>query len=485
MSMGWPMWCMLGSVAAVIAVWAILTTEATWIRGGEEEFIISQRFGDEVGVNSTRCHGWGSSETPSNPNIPAIVYSYLVFGHPMRIRLVLENALEYTNANSPIVVHISRPLLLMPVERGGEGGHVPDQDLDWILNQNASRDSRIWVNPSHRFVRRFTGTILAAHLANYEYAKSLYPNLSHVVFMSCDLSLLRNGSEEYVRKHDISFGFGFAGNRYYNLSEWRENIRNIIFSGGITEALRNTYHDKIPSPWKGHMKSPQFQKLISGGLLPKSIKLLNRFAVEGSFYKREFLDSFMTNLKDSGAFEALPRAKNIAAEELWLPSYLLFNKEGQKWLMNTKFSPPIIARMLTGNRKSEEFVSGALGCMLSHPKPPQTLSHVPLAGSGITVIQAQRVYNMTFGVKFVWPRYESDTVLLAREKCPQRDATTVRAFDPFDTRSSKLFTTVDEFFDWGCERRAGLRPLEQLRGLPPRDYLFSHRPMCPDVVVDL
>jgi hypothetical protein len=74
-------------------------------------------------IGGSTIPGGNTTESLAIVKSPAVVLSYLAHGPAMRIRLLVENALEFTRNNTWIVVHISS----LHDTQG-------DQDLDWFIH---------------------------------------------------------------------------------------------------------------------------------------------------------------------------------------------------------------------------------------------------------------------------------------------------------------------------------------------------------------
>eukprot|EP00954_Amorphochlora_amoebiformis_P011741 917792-Amorphochlora_amoeboformis.AAC.2 len=111
-------------------------------------------------LGSRNVHMISYTVSPSTPvrARTLVVFSYLLHGPVMRLRMVLENAKTYLKNDTVVVVHIS----------SGEGvGDTSNIDWRWIQRQN---NTGFYVNPRRLPVRGFTGWVLNAHFTNLEYA---------------------------------------------------------------------------------------------------------------------------------------------------------------------------------------------------------------------------------------------------------------------------------------------------------------------------
>mmetsp|Transcript_8768 Transcript_8768/g.17092 ORF Transcript_8768/g.17092 Transcript_8768/m.17092 type:complete len:509 (+) Transcript_8768:111-1637(+) len=271
-----------------------------------------------------------------------IVMSYLAYGPPMRIRLLIENALTFTRDTTRIVLHISEKYL----HNNSDGRDV---DWEWLVAQNKSDSSRLMINPVSIKVRAFSGLILRGHLHNFNYTKTLMPKGEEFLFcmMSSDSALHRIGVEDYIQKHKISFTLGFSGDRNYDLDQWRETARRRMRQGfdtqkfGVIPTKRMRAYQGTEYYQETVMHTPLWKKLTKAGVIWDlgNASFINQFQHEGTFFPASMLDRFQRMLSDNNIpFQGV----SYFAEEVWLPCYVIKNEH--ELLERFDFAPPLIGR---------------------------------------------------------------------------------------------------------------------------------------------
>jgi len=387
-----------------------------------------------------------------------VVFSYCLFGRSMDIRLSLENALQYTQPNSIIVAHISVHSI--------HGDESQDPDWQWITRENTSISSRIHINPlQNKHVAANTGLILRAHLMNFEYIKSLdAESFSYFVLMSADSALVRTGAEDWIRRHKLSFGLGFSRDRRYDLSTYREKIKDrirssdppIVDQGGDDDLSTCNTPTSRPRPHRmmlvgEHRLSPlrksgiwykNSTKRAHNGVHgdPEHV-CVNFYQHEGTFYPVEVLDRFLDLLRRTNMIETLERAKYFA-EEIWLPSYVLKNE--RSLLLSTPFSPPIVSRFLQTQHQN--------CCMWSYDDLRMVYTdRLPSSPNGL---------DSVFGLKFQWPKWGLSLVLLTAQaaRFDNKTQLCMRCKNPSGENWIDSYT----FSRQRMKRRNELSPLEQL-----------------------
>eukprot|EP00471_Norrisiella_sphaerica_P006508 CAMPEP_0184489674 /NCGR_PEP_ID=MMETSP0113_2-20130426/16097_1 /TAXON_ID=91329 /ORGANISM="Norrisiella sphaerica, Strain BC52" /LENGTH=188 /DNA_ID=CAMNT_0026873235 /DNA_START=352 /DNA_END=915 /DNA_ORIENTATION=+ len=185
------------------------------------------------------------------------------------MRMSIENALDYSEKGTVIVVHINHPHF--------QGSPEEDVDWQWIVRTNATSD-QVFINPESISIRAWTGKILEGMLLNFAYAKKICPKFSHMIIMNGDQVVTRRGMEAWVRKHHISFsGLNYHPDAITNstMENWRADLREQIRDG--TEFPMNTRHS--------------FRFSNASARLGWNLKE-NWYYNEGTFYPREILESF-------------------------------------------------------------------------------------------------------------------------------------------------------------------------------------------------
>jgi len=267
-------------------------------------------------------------------NSGVVALSYLIHGPPMRLRIVVENALKFAEDSTLIIMHISTPPPMFD---------KADPDWTWICETNRT-SPRLFVNPTNYPVRGFTGKVLHTHLLNFEYAKALRA-FDYFVFLSDDCTFHRRGFEDWIRQHRLSFSLGFTAERDYDLDVWRAEIKKNVNNGNFSilteERVLNEdryYTEKI-------MGSGLYQKLGRKGLWhlqvdPKE-RFINHYQLEGSFYPREVIQRFSDLLDSTGLRKELPEVPYFSGE-IWIPCYIL--KHEVNIILHSEFVPAVIGR---------------------------------------------------------------------------------------------------------------------------------------------
>lgn len=324
------------------------------------------------------------------PRESVVAYSYLAFGDAAAIRLLLENALAYTEPSSLLIVHVSQHSEVL-------GDHP---DWEWVRRQNAT--NRVFVNPaSIHGVHANSGTILRGHLLNFELAKSISPKLGFFTLMSGDGTLFRAGSEAWIRAAGLSFGLGFSGARRYDLAEKREAVRSRVRRGHVRVSMRNgertCYGQTI---FNRMMKPGDSARLAAAGLwrpneTDSDAKCINFYQHEGTFYPAAMMARFLALLRRTRLWDALLTTEYFA-EEVWLPNYVLIHE--REALLNLDFSPPLVTRFLSN--ENQECCTWDWGVL-------QRL----FTGANWTDSRSN-AHTATFGIKFQWPKSPPEVAML-------------------------------------------------------------------------
>uniref|UniRef100_A0A7S2TJC6 Uncharacterized protein n=1 Tax=Lotharella oceanica TaxID=641309 RepID=A0A7S2TJC6_9EUKA len=271
-----------------------------------------------------------------------VVMSYLAYGPPMRMRILIDNATEHTKSSTKILLHISEKT----IHKNCQG---VDVDWEWLLAQNASDASRLYINPVSIKVRPWSGLILRGHLHNFKFAKAVIGPGNEFIFcmMSSDTALHRSGAEEYIQRHKISFTLGFTGDRKYELDQRRNETKSRMLA-----AIQSNHPERIPSKRMRAYQSVEYyqtqvmhtdlwRKLAAAGIVWDLDKqsFINQFQHEGTFFPSGVIERFQERLtKYNLKLTDIP----YFAEEIWIPSYVLKNE--QDLLQRYDFAPPLVGR---------------------------------------------------------------------------------------------------------------------------------------------
>eukprot|EP01052_Picozoa_sp_SAG31_P017197 SAG31_NODE_1166_length_9575_cov_7.039996_3_plen_373_part_00 len=129
----------------------------------------------------------------SAPSAPPAV-SLLSYAQPAMIRETVDNILRFTKT-TVVVVHISKT----------SKHNYSDEDLDmqWLRKQQ-----RVEINPYRRATRWGHGSLLAAHICNFQFLVKKFgigwQQQGHFIFMADSARMISNGLEAYVKARDGS-----------------------------------------------------------------------------------------------------------------------------------------------------------------------------------------------------------------------------------------------------------------------------------------
>ena len=118
-----------------------------------------------------------------------VLVSSLVYeggGYALR---TLENVLQFTRGDTPVVVHVSA---------GAKRSDFRD------VAAFDGRDGRLRVNPERFATRHGSGTVLLGHVSNALYGASLGWNFRHVLFSSSTSRFFRPGVERHVSRREYA-----------------------------------------------------------------------------------------------------------------------------------------------------------------------------------------------------------------------------------------------------------------------------------------
>ena len=118
-----------------------------------------------------------------------VLVSSLVYeggGYALR---TLENVLQFTRGDTPVVVHVSA---------GAKRSDFRD------VAAFDGRDGRLRVNPERFATRHGSGTVLLGHVSNALYGASLGLHFRHVLFSSSTSRFFRPGVERHVSRREYA-----------------------------------------------------------------------------------------------------------------------------------------------------------------------------------------------------------------------------------------------------------------------------------------
>lgn len=399
-----------------------------------------------------------SGSTPPSRTPPVspspVVLSLMAHGPAMRIRVLLENVLQFTQPSTILVLHVSA------LETRG----AADPDWAWILAQNASSASRIWLNPRTVRAKGFTGSVLYGHLLNFDMAMALEPRFGHFVFMSDDAALHRDGLEAWIRAHDMSFSIGLSGLRRWDLATWRRDVRARVRGGSDVDLAPIASADAVnrrDRRYARFRRSPYWQAVVTAGLWWPDRDYYNHFQLEGGFYPRAIMSRFVAALEAAGLREALLRGVDIFAGEIVLPSYLL--RREKQAIMELDFVPPAIGRVRV---RGSPHPDGC--CMALSPDALRSLvfasreagSRSPPDGFKSDGFEFGG-YASVFGIKFLRPHWDVEVTAAYIARCAEGCGENLRA-------AAANWVDVNRFVRSECARDKMMGATEQLLAISRR-----------------
>jgi len=371
----------------------------------------------------------------------------------MRLRTIMENALQFTSTRSVIIAHVSTPLSDYALSSTTHSADKINNNVDWswILEKNASSSSsRLYVNPINYPVKGFTGKVLHTHLLNFAYAEKLFGNFSHFVFMSEDCILHKKGVEEWIVEKDLSFSLGFTSTREYNLNHWRKQLKGEISSGNLSRISQEPAQKKDRYYTQKIMGTDLYQRLGKEGLWhvqPPEERFTNHYQLEGTFYPKHVIERFSEFLETSGLRKVLPSVDYFSGE-IWVPCYVL--KHHQSLVMSSEFVPPIIGRY-------RDFA--IRDCCIIGTQNLYALVH---GGKGENATgYTWSGFDSVFGIKFQRPHLEAESAVLYREICGNNSACKKKV--PWVE-----WVDIPQFEQAGCRRDSSLSPAAQLLQMSER-----------------
>mmetsp|Transcript_43018 Transcript_43018/g.69920 ORF Transcript_43018/g.69920 Transcript_43018/m.69920 type:complete len:491 (-) Transcript_43018:107-1579(-) len=399
--------------------------------------------GDQELPGTNNLNTTASGEANVEETIDTVVMSYLLHGPPMRLRMVIENALAFTEESTMVLAHISTPPALNSAK--------DDADWAWIVAQNSSRRSRLKINPIHYPVRGFTGKVLHTHLLNFEHAKQVLGEFGFFVFLSDDCVFHRHGVEKWIREHRMSFSIGFSANREYDLDTWRAEHKTNLREGNLTRITGEVVQHKDRYYKQRIMGTDVYQRLGSSGLWYQQAnpeaRFINHYQLEGSFYPVDIVQRLKDLIDEAGLRKILPDV-NYFTGEIWIPCYLLKHEKDE--VMRSSFVPPVIARY-------RDYEPGDHCCIIG----PQNLYDIVHGYKKETQKHQHTGFDSIFGIKYQRPHLEAESALLYQTLCSNSD----KELSCSKKIPYREWLTVENFQEYGCKRSKEHSPIEQIESL--------------------
>jgi len=250
--------------------------------------------------------------------------------------------------------------------------------------------------------------------------------------MPTDTYVFRAGMETWITKHDLSFSIDYAGDREYDLAEWRARIRALLSKNNYSELYSDdhvrikTFHNVFEAPyWDAFTK-------VAGIWWNHEKQFLNHYAHEGTFYPRFILQDFIQRLKASGLWDVLPGIgwpgekggyKVSWPEEIWIPSFLM--KNYKSYLTRTDFVPPLAVR----------FEMRCKTCFSSPSRTVRLLHNDVSWSSAATSIFALKLNN---------PNLQFEVSALFASRCRRATLTTTTPTTPTTTTTTSTSSQTNE-----------------------------------------
>ena len=271
-----------------------------------------------------------SSQIGSSYNPPAggaMVASFAIKSPSAQISLT--NAAEHFAPSTHFVLHLAAQLKESAFTRG--------------LSGNTSGLSRrtVWLNPQRLRTARWTGTILLAHVSNFEHAEAAAAArghaISHFMLMAENSLLLHKGVERYVAARHYSYTPAFPEASVACLGracpDTAQSAQACLTTGLLGSASRQR-----PSASAG----------LPGGAAVRS-------SHEGSFYPAALFRAFVHALSPAARVLLADVSVRCLAEEEMLPRYLACSGR-------TACSAPFVLRYHPGGDRYTSPVDARIPC---------------------------------------------------------------------------------------------------------------------------
>jgi hypothetical protein len=300
-----------------------------------------------------------------------LLVSCLVFEDRDYIRQALRNLVDFTLPTTPIVIHFSRRTTKT----------IPNyQDMGWwhsgLREDQASIERRVIINPTRRETAHARGSILRAHFANYEVAKSRNIAFEYVMFHASTSRFLFPGVEEYIFHHEFVriqhppyFVFDIWGTRCTQFSAQKRIATETPiakFFGAITPTIEAHYTGSCTEAAvkAGSMCNRAGFSQHEGSFFPRDTAetIINFLATTPHYNSTRFNETVAatrnndhTHLPESmSILEWMPRVMGVAGaspEETWIPTFISLLPKLQKAYKTSRPSAPVDRHWTKRNEK--------------------------------------------------------------------------------------------------------------------------------------
>lgn len=315
---------------------------------------------------SIALHCWRASTTAEH-----LLVSCLVFEDREYIRQALRNLVDFTLPSTPIIVHFSRRTTKT----------IPNyMDMSWWYNglreEPESIKSRLLINPIRRETAHARGSILRAHFANFEYAKTKNISFDYVMFHASTSRFLFPGVEQYIFHHKFVriqhppyFSFDIWGTRCTQFSAQKHIATETPiakFFGAITPTIESRYTGPCTQAAVGagsKCNRAGFSQ-HEGSFFPRQTAetIFNFLATTPHYNSTRFNETVAatrnnghTHLPESmSMLDWMPRVMGVAGaspEETWIPTFISLIPELKEAYKNAEPSAPVDRHWTKRNEK--------------------------------------------------------------------------------------------------------------------------------------